>query len=76
MKTAKRKTTGAENKLARIEKSLTAIERCRWSEFSVSYCIDYIVWCKKWKKISEAKFAELADRIIAIQESGLERFYE
>lgn len=75
VKTAKRRT-GAENKLARIEKCLTAIENCRWSDLSLSYCIDYIVWCRKWKKITEEKFTELANRIIAIQESGLERFYE
>ena len=46
-------TAGVTRKVDRIKRSLDALERGRFSEFTIYQCFDYIAWLAKVKKVPE-----------------------
>jgi len=59
-----------EKRLAQIARSLSAIERGKWSELSLERCADLVSWMARFRKVPQSVTNDLSDRIARIFESG------
>ena len=54
-----------------IDRALKRYEECKpWKDHDVDWICHRIDWCWKFRKISEKEMVELADRIVAVMDSG------
>lgn len=60
------KKDGVERKVRRIYKSLDAIERGLYAEFSIDYICSQIDWLWKFRYITEEEMESLVNRAIEI----------
>lgn len=44
-------TNAVDRKIARIQKSLDAIEAGRFSDLTIEYCCNYIAWIARYNKV-------------------------
>ncbi len=58
--------TGVERKLARVQRSMDAMECGRFAELNASYCADYISWCYRYNKADRKVLSRMADQMTAI----------
>ena len=63
-------TNGVAKKVQRIKRSLDALERGSFSEFTIYQCCDYIAWLAKFKKVPEKTWRPLCEQATALLESG------
>ena len=56
------------NRLKRVQRSLDALEKGTFSEFTISECCDYIAWLQKWNKVPKEVWEPMCEQAIQILE--------
>ena len=58
-----------KNYVAELNRYISYVERNICPQTYLTKAIDKLCWCKKFKKLTEDEFNEIADRILFIQEN-------
>lgn len=60
-----------EKKLDRIQRSIDALESGRYTEFSASYCADYLSWCYRFRRDYRQRVLKMVNQLTEVFEYGI-----